>query len=133
MKEGGCIPREMRFPSGPGIPPGLSKLKDRGGRLCSTNEVNHLLIWTPCKKGRLENVTITTEELCDPLQGSQGYICETMLKDDSSMNGTMSGPSQWHRHWYQWPHLGLDYHSWSIGAGLWESGTGIPGTKGCWE
>ena len=59
LKEGGCIPREMRFPSGPGIPPGLSKLKDRGGRLCSTNEVNHLLIWTPCKKGRLENVTIT--------------------------------------------------------------------------
>ena len=119
-------------PRDPGSPQDCPNSRIVGG-VCA-RQMRSTICWygPPVKRGvwkmwRLLGIVVW------PITRFPGIYVRPCYKDDSFMNGTMSGPSQWHRHWYQWPHLGLDYHSWSIGAGLWESGTGIPGTKGCWE
>ena len=120
-------------PLGTRDPPRTVQTQGSWGGVCA-RQMRSTICWygPPVKRGvwkmwRLLGIVVW------PITRFPGIYVRPCYKDDSSMNGTMSGPSQWHRHWYQWPHLGLDYHSWSIGAGLWESGTGIPGTKGCWE
>ena len=62
----------------------------------------------PVKRGVLKICSL--HRSCDPSQVSQGYVGSYIYEDDSYEWNHVRAFSMGRTYWYQWSHLGLDYH-----------------------